>query len=438
LVRVRSVLTAVLVAVTALAFLGGAPAEPATASQPYDAVVDLTFPVAGPVSYLDDYAYPRSGGRTHRATDVMAPYGARVHAVVGGMVDFITGIDGPVPSYGYMIRIAGDDGRRYSYIHLGAQDRGPSEAYAPGLHGGVRVARGQWIGYVGHSGNATPDAPHLHFEIQDDRVYDPYAGSGDAPRMNPYPSLRAAQSRGDVPTDGALASECSGTAFAFAGDWDGSGRDGLGWWCDGDVRLRTASGRIYEFRYGRRGDVPVVADWNGNRRDTVSVIRNGRWHVNNALRGGAADRLFTYGRVTQGDQPVAGDWSGRGRSLPGIIRDTHWHLRDSQSGGAATWQFRYGRLSDGDLPLWGDWNGDGRATPGIVRNGRWHLRNRLSGGVSDIAFTYGRVTSGDLPVVGDWNGDGRSSPAIVRGDRWHLKYRNRGGAADTTLTFPRP
>jgi murein DD-endopeptidase MepM/ murein hydrolase activator NlpD len=49
----------------------------------------------------------------------MAPVGTGVHAAVGGRIAFITGLDGKPPSSGYMIVIDGDDGRRYSYIHVG-------------------------------------------------------------------------------------------------------------------------------------------------------------------------------------------------------------------------------------------------------------------------------------------------------------------------------
>ena len=225
---------------------------------------------------------------------------------------------------------------------------------------------------------------------------------------------------------------------AFSGDWNRSGRSGLGWWCDGKVKLRTSGGKVIAYNYGRAGDVPVVADWNGNGQDTVSVIRDGTWHVNNRLSGGASERTFHYGRVSRGDVPITGDWSRGGRDLPGIIRDREWHLRASQSGGTADWQFVYGRLTAGDLPLWGDWNRDRRDTAGIVRTGTWHLRNVHSGGPADLSFVYGRVLSGDVPVVGDWTGDGIDTPGIVRDGQWHLRHRNEGGVADRVITFPRP
>jgi hypothetical protein len=423
--------TAVLFAVVALvAVLLPAPAV--EAAPDYEAVVDLTFPVAGENRYIDDYHQLRGGGtRRHKATDIMASYGQPVHATVGGTISMITGLDGNPPHWGYAIYVAGDDGRTYVYIHLGRQDGPPSEAYAPGMRQGVRVERGQHIGYLGHSGNASASAPHLHVEIHDDRVTDPYGSN----RLNPYPSLRAAEARGDLPLTELALSGCAGTSYAFAGDWDRSGRDGFGWWCDGQVRLRTAAGEVISYRYGRAGDVPIVADWNGDGRDTVSIVRDRTWHINDQLDGGDADRSFVYGRVTQGDVPIAGDWNGDGRDTIGIIRDGEWHLRFDQAGGPGQIVFTYGRITRGDRALIGDWNGDGSDTIGIVRDGEWHLRHSLSGGPGETVYVYGRVTSGDTPVMGDWTGDRRATPGIVRGDAWHLRHRHAAGYADQTVTF---
>lgn len=234
------------------------------------------------------------------------------------------------------------------------------------------------------------------------------------------------------------ASSPGAVCHALVGDWNGSGRSGLGWWCDGRTRLRTAQDSTHDFYYGRRGDVPIVADWNGDGKDTVSIIRDGTWHVNNTLEGGASERTFVYGRVARGDVPIAGSWDGLARSLPGIIRDREWHLRDDQSGGRSTSRFVYGRLTAGDLPLVGDWDADKRDSAGIVRGGTWHLRNSHTGGTSDISYIYGRVNEGDTPVVGDWTGDGMDTPGIVRDGAWLLKDQHSGGPADRTIAFKHP
>ena len=61
------------------------PGPPAFAAKGHEQVVDLTFPVAGRSSYGDSFSAARSGGRVHKATDIMAPEGAPIHAAVGGV-----------------------------------------------------------------------------------------------------------------------------------------------------------------------------------------------------------------------------------------------------------------------------------------------------------------------------------------------------------------
>jgi hypothetical protein len=200
-----------LVAVLALTV---APATSAAASTDYRQVVDITFPVHDPsglTTYTDDYDAWRGGGtRRHKATDIGGPdaYGLRIHAAVGGTISWITGLDGPPPSYGYMITVAGDDGRSYSYVHLGRNDGPASEAYAPSLERGARVERGQHIGYLGYSGNASKSWPHLHFEIEQSGVRDPYGTE----RINPVFSLRDAERRGDYPDRAVV--RAAGSGFA--------------------------------------------------------------------------------------------------------------------------------------------------------------------------------------------------------------------------------
>ncbi len=192
----------------------GASLLPATAALagPVDQVVNITFPVndsRGLTSYSNDYLGARSRG-DHGATDIGGPraYGVPVHAAVGGRISSIQGLDGRPPSWGYAISISGTDGRTYRYLHLGRNDGPPSEAYAPGLERGTVVARGQLIGYIGHSGNASASWPHLHFEISDPRVTDRQGTD----RINPYFSLKDAERRRDYPS-GSVA-RTSGAGFA--------------------------------------------------------------------------------------------------------------------------------------------------------------------------------------------------------------------------------
>src|SRR5439155_20020957 len=59
----------------------------------------------------------------------------------------------------------------------------PVWRFAPGIDAGVRVKAGQFIAYMGDSGDAETTGPHLHFEVH----------RADGMAVDPYPSLRLSQ-----------------------------------------------------------------------------------------------------------------------------------------------------------------------------------------------------------------------------------------------------
>jgi len=94
------------------------------------------------------------GSRTHEALDILAPRGTKVRAVEEGRVQkLFTSKAGGLTIYEF------DPTQTfaYYYAHL--------DRYEDGLREGQMVKRGDVIGYVGSTGNASPDAPHLHFAI---------------------------------------------------------------------------------------------------------------------------------------------------------------------------------------------------------------------------------------------------------------------------------
>jgi len=138
-------------------------------------IVDgLACPVAGPVSFSDDYGDARSGGRRHQGNDLFAVYGTPLVAVEGGVIDHSSNTEQGLG--GITIWLRGDSGTSYYYAHNRANVAQVDE----------RVEVGQVIAYVGNTGNARGGAPHLHFEMHP---------GGGAP-VNPYPTLaRACASR---------------------------------------------------------------------------------------------------------------------------------------------------------------------------------------------------------------------------------------------------
>ena len=204
--RARLFLAAALVAAVPVANV--LPAGATEVRRGYEEALKITFPLKDYHSYAETYFAPRSGGRVHQATDIMAKKGQRIYAVQGGIVCYITGVGEPMPSWGYMITVCGNDGMRYSYLHINNDDPGTDNgkggvvnAYGNKVRAGATVRRGQFLGWVGDSGNAEATAPHLHFEIENPALNDPriQKKSLDPLRMNPYYSLKRAERRNDYP-----------------------------------------------------------------------------------------------------------------------------------------------------------------------------------------------------------------------------------------------
>lgn len=143
----------------------------------------LTFPVRGldPAGLRDTFDQGR-GKRRHQALDIMAPRGTRVLSVDAGKVWKIRS-----NNLGGLTVYAIDASERfvYYYAHL--------DRYAEGLAEGQTVQPGDMIGYVGTTGNAPPNAPHLHFQLL------LYRGNGrwwDGEPLNPRQYLaRAGRAR---------------------------------------------------------------------------------------------------------------------------------------------------------------------------------------------------------------------------------------------------
>lgn len=147
-------------------------------------VLPMVFPILGPVRWHDTFLQARRDGY-HVGQDIAGPK----------MLPLLAAFDGVV----YLLRatrthpaatliLVGDNGWQALYSHLnddtpGTNDnaRLPDSMFAPVIDHGTRVSRGELVGWLGDSGNAT--GPHLHFEIRRSDTGDVY---------NAAPSLRAA------------------------------------------------------------------------------------------------------------------------------------------------------------------------------------------------------------------------------------------------------
>ena len=165
------------------------PAAPAAAQPPATVLMDadvvelrrrnLPIPVAGVLatSLVPTFHEARGGGsREHEALDILAPRGTPAVAVEESRVEkLFTSERG-----GLTVYLFDPSGQYcYYYAHL--------DRYADGLQEGAQVKRGDVIGYVGTSGNADPNAPHLHFAVFE---LTPEKQWWKGTPVNPFPLLR--------------------------------------------------------------------------------------------------------------------------------------------------------------------------------------------------------------------------------------------------------
>lgn len=123
----------------------------------------------------DTFSDARSEGRVHDAIDILAAEGTPVLAVADGTVEKLFDSErGGLTVYQF------EPGGKYCYYYAHLQ------RYADGLAEKQPVRRGQVIGYVGSTGNASAEAPHLHFEIH---RLGPERHWWQGEALNPYPLL---------------------------------------------------------------------------------------------------------------------------------------------------------------------------------------------------------------------------------------------------------
>jgi hypothetical protein len=164
--------------------VGVVAAPPASA----DVVRPICFPVEGNVTYVDTFGAPR-GDHLHQGEDLMGVKLQRLLAANDATVSAIK----HDPSGNYVF-LTDAEGWQYWYIHVNNDTPGTDDganpiewAFAPGIKLGARVHAGEFIAYMGDSGDAEGVGPHLHFEL-----HQPDGTWGGLP-INPFASLQAAK-----------------------------------------------------------------------------------------------------------------------------------------------------------------------------------------------------------------------------------------------------
>jgi peptidoglycan LD-endopeptidase LytH len=123
----------------------------------------------------DTFSESRGSDRKHEATDILAPRGTPVLAADDGTIKklFLSKAGG-ITLYQF------DPTEQYSYYYAHL------DRYADGIREGMPVKQGDVIGYVGSTGNAPANTPHLHFGIF--KLGEERRWSEGTP-INPYPIL---------------------------------------------------------------------------------------------------------------------------------------------------------------------------------------------------------------------------------------------------------
>lgn len=197
-------------------------------------------------------------------------------------------------------------------------------------------------------------------------------------------------------------------------DYDGDNYARLASYRDGtnsSWHVLLADGTIRDILFGSAGDLPVVGDYDGDRRTDIAVFRpsTGYFYL---LRSTLGVAFIQFGQ--NGDIPVQGDYDGDERVDTAIFRPSSglWAMRSSLSGQVTYYNFG----SNGDVPVQADYDGDGITDFAVFRpsNNYWYIQ-RSTDGFASLPFGL----SNDKFVPADYDGDRKADIAVFRAGYWY-------------------
>lgn len=233
----------------------------------------------------------------------------------------------------------------------------------------------------------------------------------------------------------------------FWGDVDGDGQEDFVVWRPSNGHwygMSQSNEVILNQHWGQVGDIPLLGDVDGDGRDDLITWRpsEGYWYVMSTdgnrvlLNSKSAHPTKPYGNQTHGDIPLLADVDGDGRDemiiwRPGTTsvngrfyaRNLEWRYLGNRAWGA-------GRL--GDVPMAGDLDGDGVDELVIFRpsTGKWYPIH-LDGTRPLATVTHGGLNGQGInwPLILDADGDGADDVVLRRvyDNKQYLYARNSAG-----------
>ncbi len=164
--------------------------------------------------------------------------------------------------------------------------------------------------------------------------------------------------------------------------------------------FRASTGTWYSYlgsqyesvQWGTAGDIPVLADFDGDGIDDFTVYRpsTGIWYI---LLDQATGEYRGVQFGTNGDRPVPADYDGDGKIDIAVFRPSTgvWYIQKSSNG--QTQATPWGVSTDKVQPA--DYDGDGKADIAIFRNGIWWVINSSTNNYQILYFG----AASDIPVT---------------------------------------
>lgn len=217
--------------------------------------------------------------------------------------------------------------------------------------------------------------------------------------------------------------------FKPRADFDGDGRTDVGVIRGGEWYIQRSTAGFLGTSWGAPSDIPIGGDFNGDLKADYAVFRP------NSASGATFYILESASNVFQSvnwgiatDVPVIQDYDGDGKDdiavyrLPTSLSNAAWYVLKSTGGflGVAA----QGSVLNTDKPLIGDFDGDAKGDFTLYRDGTWFVQK--SGGEFET-FAWGGA--GDKPVQADYDGDNKEDAAVYRPSTgtWYVRKSSDGG-----------